>query len=109
MIAQLKAREERFLQAYMLGASRADVERYERLAVAFGPRTTLPNTALYEAIWFIGKHRLGQGLPLIPTNAEHWAGELWLHCCHIGLIASWDVGSVVELRSTAVALWSELC
>ena len=101
-----RKREERHLQSRALGAMEADITRFEHIAVAFGPRTTLPNDAVYAAVWFVGMNCLAQGRPLIPTHAEQWAGEVWRHLCHVGILRPWDVGPMFELRTAAEALWS---
>lgn len=102
---QLQKQEQTHYKARALGASQADIDRFERIAQMFGPRTTLPNMATYDTIWFVGLNCLAQGQPLIPTNAERWSGEVWLALCQVGAIRSWEVGPLFEIRQTAVALW----
>jgi hypothetical protein len=104
----LQKREERHLSARALGASDADIARFERVATAFGPRTMLPNSEAYDAIWFVGKNCLAQGRPLIPTNAERWAGEVWMRLCQLSIIRSWEVAPLFEIRTTAMTLWGEI-
>lgn len=99
-------REERHYAARVLGATAADIARFEGVAQAFGPRTTMPNTEVYEAIWFTGLHWLKLGLPLIPTNAEQWAGAVWLSLCQVGAIRSYDPLPIFQIRETSIALWS---
>ncbi len=101
----LRKREETHHKARALGATDADIARFEYVAAAFGPRTTLPNSETYDAIWFVGLHGMAQGRPLIPTNAEHWAGEVWLHLCHFGITRSWDAGPLFEIRHVVTTLW----
>jgi hypothetical protein len=98
--------EETHLAARTLGASMEDIARFERVAQSFGPRTTLSNSDVYEAIWFVGINSLMQGRPIIPTSAEIWAGEVWFRLCNLMLIRSWEVGPMFEIKRTAEALWA---
>jgi hypothetical protein len=98
--------EERHYKARVLKATDADIERFEKVAQQFGPCTSLQNSAVYDAIWFVGLNSLAQGRPLIPLNAERWAGEVWLALCNVGAIRSWEVGPIFELKQVAERLWS---
>jgi hypothetical protein len=97
--------EERHYKARVLKATDADIERFEQVAQSFGPCTTLPNGEVYDAIWFVGLNSLAQGRPLIPQNAERWAEEVWLALCNVGVIRSWEVGPIFELKHVAEQLW----
>lgn len=107
-IESLRKRDETHHKARVLGATADEIARYDQVARAVGPRTTLPNGEMYDAIWAVGLHALTQGRPLIPTNAEDWAGELWILLCNLHIIRFWDVVPLSEIRQTAVVVWSEL-
>lgn len=68
-------------RARVLGLSEVEAQQIDRCARAIGPRTTLGNSEVYNAVWTLALHRASRGEPRDFSDPSRAAVELfqWMY------------------------------
>lgn len=97
------------LAALALGMTNEAIARYDSVALAIGPKTTLENGAVYDAAWEVRLGYLKRGESFPPDRSLIWAARIWLVLVQLGVIDLREaMFSLAMIGDVATELWGDL-